>query len=516
MVDVLLVNPPPLRRFGPAKEHLGLGYLAASLRQSDFSVRVIDAAVFEMDFDALNAELDRETFSVLGVSILFQDSLRMVLDWLTELRTGGLVAHTTIGGHPATFTYLPILEAYDCVDSVVRGEGEITLVELTEKVVSGGDWRAVDGIAYRGATEVIANPLRPLIADLDSLPRPARDVYAARPGAFEQVAAVSTRGCHEYCSFCSIASFYRSSKGRVWRRRQPEAVLDEIDDVQRIAPSPFVMLFDDSFIGPGKIGRRQAFEFAEVLGGRRADYALSVSCRADQVEEELFRELKRAGLKSVFLGIESGNDETLDLFNKDTDVQSNRHALRILQKLDFAVEIGFIMFNPYTTFDKVRADLDFLLETGSGPDVRNFANLGFFPGQQLLKTVEADGLLHGSPFGYESSFSDSRVGDFFLAIRDNVFSGWRAPGLRLAHQMIQAAQIEYDTPPPEILDQAKNVLTGFYRIVYDTAMSAAALFEADRADSLNISAIENDFTARITALSSEMESAVAGSRQATL
>src|SRR3989304_4034525 len=146
MVDVLLVTPPSNEVSDrPPEEHLGLGYLASALRRGGFSVEIIDAPTEKLDYAGLTGELGRRSFRVLGVSNLFQSNLAPLLKWLEILKTGGLKAHITIGGHPATFTYREILTQFNAVDSVVRGEGELTIVALTGAVLSGEEWRATDG-----------------------------------------------------------------------------------------------------------------------------------------------------------------------------------------------------------------------------------------------------------------------------------------------------------------------------------------------------------------------------------
>ncbi len=82
MTDVVLINPPLTRMSGPLKEHLGLGYLTAALRRAGLTVRLIDAPASRLNFPALRNELLAEEFQVLGISVVFQDSLRPVLDWL--------------------------------------------------------------------------------------------------------------------------------------------------------------------------------------------------------------------------------------------------------------------------------------------------------------------------------------------------------------------------------------------------------------------------------------------------
>lgn len=477
MIDVLLLNPPSRSsRFTNApEEHLGLAYMASALRRDGFSVEIIDAPAARLDYAELTRALDSRHFHVLGVSNLFQSNLEPVLTWLAALKAGGLNAHITIGGHPATFTYKEILTEFNAVDSVVRGEGEVTLVELTRILSTGGDWRTVGGIAWRDGDEVVVNPGRPLIDDLKTLPWPARDVRAALPQAFGMLTVSYSRGCKAFCSFCSIASFYRSFKGPVWRGRDPEDLLDEIDAAQKISPKEMVLFIDDTFIGPGKIGKIRAHKLAEAFAARRQNYVWGAACRADQVDEELFRKCRAADLRVVFLGIESGNQETLDVFNKETTVETNRKAIETLKKLDIVPEIGFIMFNPYTTFDNVRQDLDFLLETGCGPDVRQVSQIWPFPGQQLISRLEADGLLKGSPLAYSFDYADERVGMLYKAL-EQMFQSQAYPADQ-AGRLIQMARFGRSGPGQPGLAAVEKAVAELRRIVYEIINKAVDLFE---------------------------------------
>lgn len=493
MVDVLLVNPPAAS-FEPPMEHLGLGYMASALRQEGFSVEILDAPSRKLDYAGLARELRSRDFQILGLSGLFQFTLTALLEWLETLKAGGLKAHITIGGHPATFTYDDILTKFNAVDSVVRGEGEQTLVELARALLTGGDWRTVDGIVWNDGGEVIVNTARPLIEDLNALAWPARDALAARPRAFEHIVVSYSRGCHASCSFCSIAAFYRSFKGRVWRRRDPDDVLDEIEAARKLAPRETVFFIDDTSIGPGNIGKTQAFELADAFSRRRHDYFWATSCRADQVDEELFRRLHEGGLRFVFLGIESGNERTLRVFDKNTSVETNKRAIEILKKLNISAEIGFIMFNPYTTFDNIREDVDFLMATECGPDAKHFAQVGLFPGQPLVSKLEADGLLAGSPLNYRADYADRRVHDFLAAL-GRLF-GDRAFPAKQANQLFMMAKAGlFDPNSPNLADIQKAV-TEFRRIVYDVINKGVDLFEFAGGSPECVSVLANELTER--------------------
>jgi len=124
------------------------------------------------------------------------------------LRAAGCRAHVTVGGHYPSFDYGEVLQRIPGADSVVRFEGEATLVELMERLAKGREWRDILGIAYRRGPEIAANPLRPAIDDLDSLPEPDRADIDYRSRDLATASLLGSRGCPWNCSFCSIRPFY--------------------------------------------------------------------------------------------------------------------------------------------------------------------------------------------------------------------------------------------------------------------------------------------------------------------
>lgn len=89
-----------------------------------------------------------------------------------------------------------------------------------------------------------------------------------------------------------------------------------------------------------------------------------IDARPEAVDYDLFKELKEAGTVDCLVGVESGVDRILKLFNKGATVSRNRRAIEILRSLDISLNLGFIMFDPRMTFDELRENYRFLLETG--------------------------------------------------------------------------------------------------------------------------------------------------------
>src|ERR1700735_4913917 len=141
------------------QENLGLGYLAAALRREGRAVTIVD---FQEDHKTILDIIRREQPIVVGFSLIFQFYVHRFGELIRYLRAHGVDCHFTIGGHFPSLSYRHTLELIPELDSVVRFEGEATLVELVDTIGGGGDWRHLLGIAFLAGGEVIANELRPL------------------------------------------------------------------------------------------------------------------------------------------------------------------------------------------------------------------------------------------------------------------------------------------------------------------------------------------------------------------
>ncbi len=361
-MNVLLVDPAQRDGVPELYENLGIASLAASTRQAGYETGTILTHLEGWSYRRLGREITRRDPDVLGVSLLSYNA-RRTLHLLRRLKRDGLRSRVVVGGHFPTFNDKILLQEWPELDVVVRGEGDLTLVELLQGWESGDDLGQIEGISYREGTEVRLNPARPLQKDLDSLPWPVRDHTPRIIEMGGTLHMVRARGCYANCAFCSIASFYRAQGGPGWRQRGIESVIGEMEELAARFPGVEMKFLDDQFIGPGKKGREDAMSFAQALIDSDLDVPFSIFARADSVEPELFSTLKAAGLKSVFVGVESGSQKQLDSCGKRTSVADNRRSLEILHELSINFIMGFIFFDPYTGMEDVKANLSFLQET---------------------------------------------------------------------------------------------------------------------------------------------------------
>src|SRR5215469_15144999 len=183
------------------QENLGLGYLASVLRDADCRVEVVD---FEWEAEKILAKALALDPIVIGFSLIFQFYIERFHSLIQLLRQNGISCHFTMGGHFPSLSCRQTLEFIPELDSVVRFEGEETLLDLVNCLADGNDWKEVPGIAFRQDGGIKINPERPLIADLDSLPYPERGFKPTQIMGRTATPILASRGCIRRCSFCSI------------------------------------------------------------------------------------------------------------------------------------------------------------------------------------------------------------------------------------------------------------------------------------------------------------------------
>jgi radical SAM superfamily enzyme YgiQ (UPF0313 family) len=392
--------------------NLGMGYLAAVLQRHGCAVEMIDV---RQGGEKIAAQLAARQPLVVGFSLIFQFFLPQFREVAQQLRAAGITSHFTIGGHYPSLCHDELLTHFPEIDSVVRYEGEETLVELIDRLRAGQEWRDIDGIAYLRAAEVVTTQPRPLVQDLDSLPFPYRPFGPEHIGGFPTLPLLASRGCIRRCSFCSIHTFYRTAPGKVVRVRKPAKVIEEMLHLYRRHGVRVFLFQDDDFPLWGKKGRRWADELVACMhdSGLAEKTIWKISCRAEYVEPELFQTLREAGLFLVYMGIESGVDQGLEILFKQMTVEQNLEAVETLKRLGIVFSYGFMLFDPSSTFQTIRENVGFLRKIvgdGSAPAV--FSRMLPYGGTPIRDRLAQEGRLRGDLTHPDYDFLDLRINEY--------------------------------------------------------------------------------------------------------
>jgi radical SAM superfamily enzyme YgiQ (UPF0313 family) len=402
MLDVLLVGAEEL-------ENLSTRYLAAVLRQHGYSVKLAAFSTAD-ELEAVVQQAQLDCPRLVGLSIIFQYRAPEFLALASELRRVLPQAHITTGGHFPTFAAADLLRDCVALDSVVRGEGELTLLELVQQLDTPARWDTILGLSFRRAGRVIENPARPLVADLDSLPFPARDTPPQTHLGIGYSPILGSRGCYRDCAFCSIHSFYAASQGQRQRFRSVPNLVDEMERLYHTFGVRFFVFNDDEWFPPGRARWMRVSALERELAHRRLDVIMSVKCRADDVEEELFRRLMDMGVVRAYVGVESGSDHSLHTLNKKTTVAQNRRALQVLNKVGMLADFGLIFFDPDSTVEDMRANLDFFhAMAGEGQAPLSFGRMEVYAGTPILARLQSQARLTGDYLAWNYTIADPRV-----------------------------------------------------------------------------------------------------------
>jgi len=348
---------------------------------------------------------------IVGFSVAFQSMLDEFSEVINYLRSNGIRAHFTAGGHIPTIASGTIFEIVPGLDTAVRHEGEYTLLELYQNLDKPDLWPAIRGLVCCKGGVIHTAPPRPLIADLDSLPFPFRCESFQTSWQQKVCSIVASRGCNYNCSFCSIRQYYSDAVGRRHRMRSPASVAQEME--QLFQRGVRIFIFEDDDLGTRRQSEKIWMEqFAQELEARGlADNVLwSMFCRADEVDADLLSRLKDCGLAYLCMGIESGNEQGLKTLNKGFDVEDVFRAVEILQRIGLFFEYGFMMFDPGSTFQSVRTNVEFLerlCQDGHVP-VR-FTKMAPLMGTPISRSLCEAGRLKGTVGVPTYSFADNRL-----------------------------------------------------------------------------------------------------------
>jgi anaerobic magnesium-protoporphyrin IX monomethyl ester cyclase len=413
----LLLNPPPkdtklitdasvsrevgISSFEYVYPPLGLMYVAALLERNGHSCRIIDGNVEDAGFGSLDRMIKRTRPDVLAVQMppSLMDSYSAVLRRLKE-------------GNRLLIAYMgpfPTMNAGRCLeygaDFVVRGEPELTLLELGEALERGGDAGKIRGISYKEGKPV-HNPDRELIGDLDGLPYPARHLIDNGryfiPFANEPFTTIITsRGCPHQCIFCPTRIYF----GNTLRLRSIGNVIGEIRECVERYGLRHICFWDDTF----NVDMNRAKRLCRAIIRERLRIRWFCLSRVDKVDEELVRLMRLAGCYNIQYGVESASQRVLDNIKKGITVEQIEKAFAMTKKRGISTT-GFFMFGnlgetPETMMQTIR------FARKLNPDYARFCLATPFPGTEFHEIIrgkfkqewERSDILHSMDMEHASS-----------------------------------------------------------------------------------------------------------------
>jgi len=317
-------------------------------------VEILDLGVEQVDLESYLLEFKPDVLGITATTPTLKQSLH-----ISELAKRILPeVKVILGGPHPTVDPEGVLRS-GSVDIVVIGEGEETVRELINALSSGSSLVNVAGICYNEDGRPIKNPPRPLIADLDSIAPPARELLKldrypnhalalSDPGA----SVITSRGCPGQCIYCSKHTF-----GSRFRARSPDNILDEIELLVNEYGVKEIQFVDDTLT----LDKRRIVELCQGIVKRKLDITWMApnGIRVGTVDRDTLAWMRKSGCHFLFLGVESGNQNTIEKIKKGTTLKQVRQTVKLVKEAGIGVGGFFMIGLPGETKEDVEESILF-------------------------------------------------------------------------------------------------------------------------------------------------------------
>lgn len=403
---------------------LGLAYIAAMLEKHGHIVRIIDRDLLlrnnKMNFektdiamDEIIENIDSDVVGIGGTTPTISDVFYVA----KRVKSRNPNRIVFVGGPHVTAEPISTLKGCDYIDGIVRGEGEFTMLDLT----NGLPFEKILGLTYKSNGKIISNDDRPLCSDIDSLPFPARHLldmkfytrpsrYISRNLSLRSTSIFTARGCPYQCNFCAGPLFY----GRKVRFNSPQRVIDEIRELIDVYAIEGLYFAEDMFLSDKTRARKFMALFKENKFDRKIKWFAQL--RANIVDKELLEIMKDAGCAQVEYGFESGSQRILDLMGKNIEVEKNVAVAKITRKSGLRFQGNIIAGYPGEREEDFRKTMSFLWKIR--PNTIAFNLFMPLPGTPVYKILKEKGRvvpgwdIIGDPEAFNFNYADMPPGRF--------------------------------------------------------------------------------------------------------
>lgn len=401
---------------GPVQqENLALQYLAAAIERAGHAATLVGYS-YRHDLDRAVDEVLALGPDLVGLGMAFQNNIADYLVFLRSLRERGYRGHLTCGGHVPTFCYQELLRDEPGLDTAVRHEAEVTIVEMLERLSRGQAPRDIAGLVWRDGDGIAMGPVRKPIVQLDTLAVPRRGALPFTVGGLVVDFIITARGCVGECNYCSIAAF--SSEGGVpFRLRKAEAVGAEIAAQYHERGARVIFVQDDLFILPSEsksVDRLQRIR-AELTRRNVGDLVFWIKGRPETLTERVCAAAREMGAIHLFTGVENASEARLDYLGRTHLPIHNVTAIERCLAHGIMPSFNFMLFDPDCSLDDVATTLDLAERYVDLP--WNVCRTEVYSGTQLRERLLAEGRLEGDYRSYGYRMRDAHAEAMFRILR---------------------------------------------------------------------------------------------------
>ncbi|KYK32356.1 MAG: hypothetical protein AYK22_07490 [Thermoplasmatales archaeon SG8-52-3] len=388
---------PPGQRFiisekrvlppGPYSPPLGLLYLSTMLEKKGHTVEVLDYNAENVKESELIKKID--SADVIGMTI-YTNSLNESIDLAHLIKDYNPTIPLLIGGPHCNIT--PEKSIIDLnADICATGDVEVIICAIADVLKGKGNLSSIPGIYYKDKGEIKQTiPMQP-IKNLDSLPFPARHLVSKYEYGFfigekltngRTTSIITSRGCPNHCRFCGYNSI-RSN----YDERSVENVIEEIEDI--VSQGYYsIIIADNNFLA----NKNRAEKIMDKIIEKELKINMWImGARVDSAERRLFEKMRDAGVSFICFGLESGNQDVLNVYDKKTTLNQITEAIRLSKEMGFFTSGNFIIGATIETKKHIENTIKFAKSLPL--DVAHFLILRYVYGSPLWNKAVEEGMI---------------------------------------------------------------------------------------------------------------------------
>ena len=425
--------------------NLGLSYIAAVLKENGHDVKIYNADYVDSDQylnqrqifnnyenfkDVINDVKNpiwEEVFStikdfgpdILGIT-MFTANYKVAKIIANFVKRINVECKIVVGGAHPTIDPEGTLANND-FDYLVRGEGELTFLELVE----GKSIEEIKGLSYKKNGRIINNFQRPFIEDLNSLPFPSRDLFINSTKNMDYGNLITGRGCPFTCIYCA--------SNKIWKRkvrfRSAKNVLEELIYLKKTFNSPLLYFVDDTFT----LRKERAKEICKGMIEQNLELKWKCDTRVDCIDYELIDLMKKSGCIRIKIGVETGSERIIKKIKKGLTKEKIRKGVNIINKVGIPLTVYLMAGFPGETNKDIRETIEFAKEIDA--DYYSLSIVAPYLGTEIydefIKANKKIDKEHWEYFYHQSNYMimnnkiDPNLIDEFLSLNERTNKGIR-------------------------------------------------------------------------------------------
>ena len=435
----------------PFSPPLGILYLSSCLESAGNKAGVIDYWSEKFDKQKLTNVLKNS--DAVGISIT-GFNLKESVDICNFIKESDKDIPLVIGG--PHITLYPEKSLKKCnADIAIVGEAETTIHKIADSIQGKSKLKEIEGTYFFERSKIKHGKKPTMVKDLDKIPFPARHLvkdneygylFGSKVGKGKATSMLSSRGCPMSCRFCQRNFFGMNT----FRQRSADNVIDELKKTKEEGYKT-VLFVDDNFL----VDKKRADRIMDEVIKEKLDIEMWAEARVNSADEKLFRKMKKAGFRVIAFGIDGGNQEVLDFYNKKTTISKIKKAVNMSRKMGFYTYGTFILGAPIETEKHFEDSINlakslpfdlvafFILEYGAGSPLWEEAiKDGKITRDEYLVFADSARNLGNYPKETIDAYAQRAHKEFYLRISyliDQIIQGFIRWDFRLVKALIKVA-----------------------------------------------------------------------------